>query len=146
MIDHLLRFDSEDAARAALPEYWIPASDDGPGQWDGSRCIPNAGCPALRVYKITGQTTITDPETGQSYQQDIRELFSGWFINVALVALSPELRDLPSGACRIIADREAAAAGDPNFIRFVATDIEPEVIAEAHVEPMPLGARYPFGG
>lgn len=139
MIDHLFSFADEAAAQAALSSYWIPASEDGPGTWRGDVCIPG-----VSVYAITGTEALTDPETGQSYDREIREPYPGWYIVVALPAIHSVLRDLPDAACRLIADRDAANRGE-NFIRYVAADMDPAVLSVAKVEPIFAGSSYPFG-
>jgi hypothetical protein len=117
MIDHLLRFTDENEAQTTLPSYYTAPSDDSAGCWRGGICIPGVG-----VYEITGTQTITDADTGQSYTQETRQAFPGWWIVIALPALDPDLRDLPGGECRLIADREAAARGDANFLLYVAPE------------------------
>ena len=139
MIDHLLNFPDEAAAQVALPTYWVPATDDSPGAWRGDVCIPG-----VSVYAVTGTTTVTDPDTGQSFEQDVRQAYSGWFIVVSRPMLDPALRDLPNNACRLITDRDAADRGD-SFILYTAPDLDPAVLSVAHVEPLFAGSDYPFG-
>lgn len=127
MIDHLMRFTDEATAKAdpVVGRYWAPASDDGPGSWRGDVCIP-------------GVSVYTPNEDGS------RTLFTGWFIVIALPTLDPSLRDLPGNACRLIADRDAADAGQ-SFIRYTAADLEPGILSMAKVEPTFAGSNYPFG-
>lgn len=117
IIDHLLRFPDEATAQAALPEYWIAEA----GTWRGDICIPG-----VSVF-----TEADDP-------------FPGWFIVIALPAISATLRDLPDHACRLIADRDAANAGLP-FLRYVAADMAPGALASARLVPTFAGSTYPFG-
>jgi hypothetical protein len=133
MIDHLIRFDTEDAAKVdpVVGKYWTEA-------WNGSCCI--AG---VSVYRVTGTETV-DSEMG-SYEREVRESFPGWYINIALNELSTELRDLPDNACRLIADRDAAERNE-NFIVYAAPDMTPGALAVARVEPTFAGSNYPFGG
>ena len=141
MIDHLLRFNTEAAAQGdpVVGRYWTPASGDGPGAWRGDVCIPGVSC-----YAVTGTETVTDPQTGQSYQREVRSVFPGWWIVIALATLDPALRDLPGGACRLIADRDAAGRGE-TFVRYLASDIDPASLAASRVEPSFAGSDYPFG-
>ena len=122
IIDHLIRFPDEATARAVLPEYWTPALDDLPsGAWRGDVCIP-----------------------GVSVSTEADGPFPGWFIVIALPAVSATLRDLPDQACRLIADRDAANAGQ-SFLRYVAADMDPGALASARVVPTFAGSTYPFG-
>lgn len=141
MIDHLLTFADEPTAQADLTvgRYFMPTSADGPGGWRGDVCIPG-----VSVYTVTGTTTVTDPTTGQTFQQETRQAFPGWFIVISLPALDPALRDLPANACALIADRGAAALGN-TFMLFTASNISPAELAAAHVEPTFAGSNYPFG-
>jgi hypothetical protein len=135
MIDHLLRFDTEAAAQAdpVVGAYFVQ------GAWRGDICIPN-----VSVYAVTGTQTITDPDTGTSYQADVRTPFSGWYIVISLSEISAALRDLPGNLCRMITDRDAANRGDA-FVRYVAPDVTQADLATAIVEPTFAGSRYPFG-
>lgn len=115
MIDYLLRFADEAAARAACPQF---RTEEG---WDTSRVIP-----ACRVY------TLTD---------GIPEYLPYWYLWVALPALDAALTTMPE--CMIAADREAAAASEPYalFSRVPAADlpayhVEPVIAGSRH----PFGA------
>lgn len=140
MIDHLINFSDEVTAQAdpVVGKYYTPASDDGPGGWRGDCCI--AG---VSVYSVTGTTTVTDPDTGATYQQEIRRPFPGWFIDIALGALDPALRALPG--CILIADRDKAAVNDPTFLLYTQPGITQDELNAAHVEPTFAGSKYPFG-
>lgn len=132
MIDHLLRFADEAAAQAALSLFWA-------GSWRMDVCNPG-----VSVFAVMGVEALTDPQTGQTWDDEVREYFPGWFMTIGLPALDPALRDLPDHACRLIADRDAHAEGRP-FLLYVAPDLTPEVMAAARIEPMPAGSNYPFG-
>lgn len=140
MIDHLLRFDDEATAQIALPSYWMPATDDGPGDWRGDVCIPN-----VRAYTVTGTEEWSEPDNPEeTYTREVRAYYPGWFVIVALPELSEALRDLPGGACRLITDRIAANQAQP-FIRFTAPDVTPEALGATLIEPTFAGSNYPFG-
>lgn len=136
--DHLMRFTDEPAAQAdpVVGTYWTPASVDRPGQWRGDVCISD-----VKVYTVTGTTT--DPTTAEV--TETRSYFAGWFIVIALDHQDAGLQSVANGGCRLIADREAATAGKPNFIVYAASDVTPGDLAAAHVEPTFAGSRYPFG-
>lgn len=138
MYDHLLNFPDEATAQAdpVVGKYYTPASADVPGAWRGDCCI--AG---VSVYAITGTTTVTDPQTGATYQQEQHSNFPGWFIVISLPALDPTLQALPG--CILIADRDAANAGSPNFIRY--SSVDQATLNAAHVSPTFAGSNYPFG-
>lgn len=139
MIDHLLSFSDEAAAKAILPSYWFAGEDGEPDTWRGDRCIPG-----VSVYAVTGTETHTYPDTGEEYEQEVHLAFPGWFIVISLADIDPVLRDLAGNACRLIADRDAADRHE-EFIRYLAADLDPADLAIAHVEPMFAGANYPFG-
>ena len=135
-IDHLMRFDTEDAAKAdaVVGAYFSPADAEGPGAWRGDVCIPN-----VSVYALGAPGVDADGNPVEN-----RVPFSGWYVVIALPALSAALRDVPGNACRLIADREAAERGE-SFIRYVAPDMTPDVLGTAHIEPLFAGSGYPFG-
>jgi len=90
MIDHLLRFDDETAAREALPQFWAAGdrkSDS--GSWDTSRCIPD-----VKVYRVASVD-----EKGI----ETRDYVAGWFIQIGLVAEDPTLN---KRAAATIIDRQ----------------------------------------
>ena len=138
IVDHLIRCDTEATCVAdpVVGQYRVSASDDGPASWRGDVAIPD-----VKVYVVTGTTT--DPATGQVTEN--RTYFPGWFLVIARPALDPALRDLPNGECRLIADRDAAEAGQ-SFILYTAPDIAPSDLANAFVTPTFAGSRYPFSG
>lgn len=131
MIDHLLKFETEAAAKAALPAYVI---DD---QWDGSRTIPG-----LSIITTEAVWDMTDPEAPVLVTPEQR--LPGWWIAIGLTELSATLRDLPGNACRLITSREAAAAGQP-FVLYAAPDADPQIIATATVSPVFSGSSYMVG-
>lgn len=118
MFDHVLRFDSEEEAIEFIPEY---RSDGG---WNESITLPNQ-----KVYIV---------------EDENREYFSGWFITIMLTEVSENLKYFPNNVCRLIANREAAIEGKP-FIVYVASDMTPEVLSFAKIEPVAMGSNYPFG-
>lgn len=134
--DHLVVFETEDAARTALPQYWMPESDDGPGSWRGDICFvgyrnEDGTSTGTRIYRIVN---------GE------REYSPGWAIQISLPTLDETLRDLPDNACRIIADYDAYLRGEADFIRYLAPDLDPATLNEWHLEPQPAREKaYPFG-
>lgn len=136
IIDHLMRFETEADAKAdpVVSAYWSPGEGDEPGAWRGDVCIPNVSVYALGAPGVDGE--------GNPVENRIP--FSGWYVVIALPVLSAALRDIPGNACRLIADRDAAARGE-SFIRHTAADLTPGDLAAAHVEPLFAGSGYPFG-
>lgn len=124
MIDHLRRYDNE---AEALADQLVAAyrTEDG---WDTSRVIP--GC---QVYTITDATT-----DGEGNEVETREYLPYWYLWVAEREVVEALR----GQCIVIADREAAARGEP-FI--VETMMQPEQLPLYRIEPVIAGSVYPFG-
>jgi hypothetical protein len=137
MFDHIVNYASEAAAitEPALAAYYDAESDS----WRGDVVLPG-----VRVYRIAGYQTITDPDTGESYQEPIRQDFPGWFAMLALPEISGEIRDLPLGCCMLIADRDLAEAG-LNPLVFVSSTLSPSDLQMMYVEPIFAGsAGYPF--
>ena len=137
MIDHFVHFVDEAAARAnpVMGAYWVEGDDLGPGAWRGDVVIP-----ALSVYQVTGTETVTDPETGVSYQRELREYYAGWFATVALADLDDGLRSLSW----IVADRTAAEAGESNFVLYLSPELSGTDLDSVKVSPLFAGANYPF--
>lgn len=137
IFDHLLQFESEKAARAALPNYWSPANDDdSPGAWRGDCCISN-----VSVYVVTGSETLTDAESKQEFERELRQAYPGWFIIIARPALDPYLRDPPGGACWRITDRDQAAIGGRKFVLHWSRPAED--LAGLRCEPAFAGDQVP---
>lgn len=141
MFDHLMNFADEATAKAdpVVGRYWL-ADPDLPagGAWRGDVCIPG-----LAVYQVTGTQAVTDPTTGQTYQQDIRQPYPGWWIAIALPALDPALQ--ADAGCVLITDRGKAAAGEPGWQLYAAPSVTPQDLAATRVEPTFAGSNYPFG-
>lgn len=124
MIDHLVRCPTEQEAVALV------------------RCFGAARAFRCRVVVEVGEWDMSDPENPVEISPEV--LAAGQHVWVALESLSDELRDLPDGNCRLIADRAAALDGDPGFMVYVAPDIGPDVLETAQIEPVPFGSGYPF--
>jgi hypothetical protein len=117
MMDHILVFADEAAAHAALDSLGFGQTPDR----DRSRVIPG-----LEVSTPDG-------------------VLPGFWTAIALAGASDDLKALPNDACRLIADRDAAALGQL-FIVFVSPAVDPAVLASAHAEPVFASSNYPFGG
>ena len=147
MLDHLLRFPSRADAGAALAPLNLATEQD--GQWilADNVCL-NIGGPndeSIRVGTQRVEWDFSDPENPVQTQPEV--LIPGWYCIVADSLVNESVRDLPDNVCRLIANREAAIAGDPNFILYTAPDLTPETMASvAFVEPTFAGSQYPFGG
>lgn len=147
MIDHLLRFDDRASAVAALAPLGLAPG----GDLDLSRCILNIGGPNEESVRVIEQDAVWDrsgPDDPRNWTITTPEVLAeGFFVIVALPGLSPELRDLPGYACRIVTDRDAAVAGSPDFMLFVTDDptFDHAALSTDRVEPTPAGSRYPFG-
>jgi hypothetical protein len=120
MIDHVLAFADESSARSdpIVGEYWVSGGEGG-GWWRGDVCIPDA--------------RVTVAATGASYD-------GLWRIVIAKDAQDQDLTDLP--ACHLVADRSAAAAGQPFIIK---SDLTVGELALLVLQPVFAGSTYPFG-
>ncbi len=127
MIDHLLTFTSEAAAQAdpVVGAYWTAPNSDSPGGWRSDVCIPG-----VAVYTLNSGSRANLP---------------GWFIVISLPALTAALQSAGNGmACVLIADRDAAARGDADFILY-ALGLSQQQLSSTFVEPTFAGSNYPFG-
>lgn len=131
VFDHLLRFTDEASAIAALPQYRTQGSDDAPAAWMGQFCNPDGH----RVYTVSGTRTVTDPETGQTYEEEVRDFLPYWYQLVSRPDVDPALAAMPE--CMIITDR------DGGFI--VQSRIPADQLAQYWLTPVPHGSHYPFG-
>lgn len=120
MIDHLIRFDTEDDAKAdqIIGSYWSAEAG-----WRGDICFP------CRVFTETTENEIT-----------VRQYLPYWYLWLALPELDTTVTALPH--CMVAADREAADRGEP-FIKH--STIPPEDLGLYHVEPVIAGSNYPLG-
>lgn len=121
MIDHLIRFDTEDLAKAdaVVGAYCID------GAWRGDVCIPG-----VQVW----QPSADNPDGSHNF--DPR-----FFVIIALSQQDAALSALPG--CILVADRDGALRGDPGFIKQSA--IPADQLGSYALEPMFLGSGYPFG-
>lgn len=130
MIDHLMAFTNEATAKAdpVVGAYWNSTA----ASWDMSQCIPNifVWAPAQDVSNTTdGVITITHTPYDNL-----------WRINIALSTQSNDLTN--SLACELIADRNAANAGQPFILKANLTDNE---LDNLMIQPLFCGSNYPFG-
>jgi hypothetical protein len=138
MIDHLMAFVDEAAARAdsVVGAYWH-SDGKGGGSWDLSCCIPG-----IFVWAPANDTTsqVTGPG-GQQVNVVTHHACDGlWRMNIALPSKSSALA--ASSACHLIADRGAAIAGQPFILQSVLNDVQ---LATLMLQPMFVGSNYPFG-
>jgi hypothetical protein len=129
MIDHLMTFANEDAAKAdpVVGSYFMN------GEWRSDICV--AG---VFVWAPASNTIGTDPN-GNPYV--VRHAYdANWRVIIAKAAPDPSLSSLPS--CHLVADREAAAAGRPFILQSILGDAQ---LAELALEPTFAGSTYPFG-
>jgi hypothetical protein len=118
MIDHVLAFADEASAKAdpIVGQYWLGGEG---GWWRGDVCIPGA--------------QVVVAATGAFYD-------GLWRIVIAKDAEDQELAASP--ACHLIADRNAAAAGQPFIIK---SKLTPAELALLILQPVFAGSDYPFG-
>lgn len=140
MIDHLIRFNSEAAAIAALPQFYNTWTEEvineetqevfpvEKSSWDTSRCLPN-----VKVWRPQDDIVSTD-EGGNELRTHVYLPY--WYIIISL----PE-RD-QSLSCMLITDREKAIAGEPFILHSL---IPAENLNDYEMAPLFAGCRYPFG-
>ncbi len=141
MIDHLLVFADETAARAALPAYCLQGRD-GAWRWDGSRVVTG-----VQIITAEAVWNRSDPDPMKATLATPEQHLPGFWLAIALPDLSPALRDLPGDVCRYISDRDAANAGAPReqFTLYLSASVDPAILATARVSPVFAGSAYPFG-
>lgn len=129
MLNHVLRFGDEATALLALAEFAI---DTGDGlAWDASRVIPGQ-----RVVLARAVWDWSDPENPVETSPEVA--LPGYFMTVSLEEMSEDLLALPDYACRLVGD---AATGQ---ILYAAPDVDPDILAQAIIEPVPAGSAYLF--
>jgi hypothetical protein len=129
MIDHLMTFANEEAAKAdpVVGSYFAN------GEWKSDICVPG-----VFVWAPASNTIGTDPN-GNSYV--VRRAYdANWRVIIAKAAPDASLLSLPS--CHLVADREAATAGRPFILQSILGEAQ---LAELALEPMFAGSSYPFG-
>jgi hypothetical protein len=128
MIDHLMTFESEAAAKAdpVVGSYYAN------GKWRSDVCIAD-----VFVWAPASNSISTDPN-GSPYV--IRQRYdTNWRMIIAKAASDPSLSSLPS--CHLVTDREAAAAGRPFILQSILSEAQ---LAELNLEPTFAGSSYPF--
>lgn len=137
MIDHVLTFPDRAAALTALGGLGLAAEDaDGVLHFDAAKVVE------VRLITAVGALDTSDPESTIALPD---ETLPGCHVVVALPAMDAALVALPGDVCRVVADREAAAVGDPAFVKYMAADVNAEVLAGVTVSPAFAGSAYPFG-
>jgi hypothetical protein len=129
MIDHLMTFANEEAAKAdpVVGSYFAN------GEWKSDICVPG-----VFVWAPASNTIGTDPN-GNSYV--VRRAYdANWRVIIAKAVPDASLLSLPS--CHLVADREAATAGRPFILQSILGEAQ---LAELALEPMFAGSSYPFG-
>ena len=133
MIDQLHRFDSEAAAKAALPALLIPG--------DGGNSVWRADIVSFpRVLDTQMPHVVMDPDTRETTTQPTPLPY--FYVWIATPVREEALESLPS--CMIVADRALAAIGDAAFI--LKSALPAEQLSRYLIDGGPLGANYPFGG
>lgn len=141
MLDYLFCAPTEAAAIAdpALAAFFLPPSlPFTPGGWRGD--VVN---PGLQVWADAGDTTTTDPLTGQPIVT--HAYLPGFWLTISQNARNATLEASP--LLVLGADRAAADAGAPRA-QFVVAFGPGQTLARftgMHVSPLMAGANYPFG-
>lgn len=126
MIDHLLVFADEAAARAAVPQFGM-VDEDGDWHWNGSNVMPvRAYIPGEYVNHADGTVTVIRADVN----------VPGYRIWVALPEYDATLTGL-----EIACDRDALNRGEP-WLLFSAVPVQR--MAMVKLTPMYAGADYQF--
>lgn len=146
-VDHLVKAaDAPTMAALLAPLGLATVAQDGSIAW-APNVILNVGGPndqSIRVILADAVWDKSDPDPHNWTITTPEMLEAGFFIMVAEAALDARLVTLPGNALRMATDRDAAAAGNPNFIDFLAVDFDQALLTTARIEPTPLGSNYPF--
>lgn len=139
LIDHIINFPNENAAinNPFVKKAGYVDTEDGGWRLD-------LVLPGLRAYQVTGTETVTDPESGETWEEEIREYYRDWFGLIALSALDQNLRNLPPGQCFLIIDRDRANAGRDDFILFMSPRLTVPELDGLKFDPTFAGTQYPF--
>lgn len=124
MIDHLIRYRTEEEANAAITFYGASIS--------------------YRTDVILVDAEWSDNKEPKLLEPEI--LASGYHVWITLHEISEELRTLPDDSCRLIADRSLITE-DCTFedvLLYHAEDITTDVLVAARISPVPAGTNYPF--
>lgn len=129
-IDHLLAFDSETAALAALPAPFVQD-----GAWNMSCVFPGlALITQAATWDVDGN--LVTPQT---------LIDARFWLLVSVDAEAPDAALIASPAHIIAANRELALAGQA-FIYPEGLGASPEAIASVvRIDGLPAGSAYPFG-
>lgn len=145
IIDHLIRFASaqavvddltgEESALAGL--VWqrpdrgadpLVRLADGEPLW--------ASC--CHICRIVIQDAVHDIETGEQIAPEV--VAPGHYVWASMTYLHEGIRGLPGNACRIIAQQDGGGA----WLLYAASDMDPEVMEQARIDPVIAGSCYPF--
>jgi hypothetical protein len=146
MIDHLLNA-ADAPTLAALLAPLGHASIDPTTQaisW-GPEVLLNVGGPNNQSIQVITSAAVWDDTTSPPTLTTPATLAPGFWVIVALPALSSALQNLSGNACVLITDRDAAMADNPSFILYEGPSVTPEMLSTYTVEPTPAGSNYPFG-
>lgn len=138
MIDHLLKFSTEDEAKAdpVVGSYWTPAKGKSPGSWRADICIPG-----VQVWQPADDVTSQQKrEDGSTIDVVTHSYLPFFYIAIAHGNADAKLQNHPN--CVIVADRIAAERKEA-FMKFSALTA-PELASHA-LAPMFAGTPYKFG-
>jgi len=128
MIDHVLVFASEDAAKTELARF-CPN-----GNWDESVCIPG-------IELITANEVWDTSDLEHTILVSPKQTLPGWWIAIALSELDADLTAMT--ATRFAASRELAASGQSPFV-YMAQDLNVALLVTARISPVFAGSAYRF--
>ncbi|MGE5509928.1 MAG: hypothetical protein ACM31O_01600 [Bacteroidota bacterium] len=122
MLNHLMRYADEAAAKADLPQYCKG------GPWRADIVIAPQRV-ILRRAVVDNDGIVVVPE----------QVMPGFYLTISELERSSWLEGRPGGACRLIGN------SDTGQLVYVAPDLDTALLATAIIEPLPFGVAYVFG-
>lgn len=133
MIDHLMTFASEAAAKAdpVVGQYW-QSDGKGGGGWRSDVCIPN-----VLVWNPANDTTTVVNGINMVTHTPID---ANWRLIITSAAIIPALQAMTQ--CHGIFDRDAAGKGSSFVLQSVMTLTQLDALM---IQPTFMGSAYPWG-
>lgn len=128
MIDYILKFASEDAAKTALASR-LSRDEKGVLHWPSEYCLPG-----LTVWRDSQDTIDAEGNT-------IHTPLTGFFILVSLDRVLPALRD--AAAVHVVVDRDKAVARDKTAV--IKSNVSVAILKDLRWSPVYQGSDNPWG-
>lgn len=135
MIDYLMQFASEDAAKAdpAVGKYWL---ED--GRWDDARCIV-----APLIWRAADDAEITSYGPGDEVWTSPKHMpfDKNWYILIGLPEEDVELEDAPSCALAIVRETGDVLQSTFTALQLAALNITPLFSGSSYGQGKPVGVK-----